>query len=252
MTTIDVGDVAPLRVVIRDDTGTVVDATSVTCTVTDPDGAAHNILLQHPAVGVYQGGFMVRLPGLHLVRWDAAGVHESSGTESFTGRDPDRVLPLSLDQVKFWLGMETHRFDDRLREIIDEVCAAGELYCGRVFGRRRVVVTVPAGSPRSVALPVGPVVSIVDDGGAVLAVDAEAATVTCRAGWPVDTTVTYVAGYRSQPASDVTGARGLLQHIWRQSRGAVKPGSPIDDFAPFGIPNFAADFWDLGRRTGFA
>lgn len=257
MTTVDVGDVYSSEVVIRDPAGIPVDPTAITATVTLPDGSHELLHVQHAATGTYRTGVRVRFPGLHVVSWQATGLYESAESDVFTGRDPDLVRPLSLRQVKAWLGMETHTWDEALDGLIDEVCDAGELYTGRVFGRRRVVHEFTGDGLQYVALPASPaltVVSVTVDGTDVTdwTISADAAVIRRPGGWSGQVVVTYVAGYQVQPASDVTGARALIKHVWRESRGTVKPGAPMDDFLPFGISNFVADFWDLGRRTGFA
>ena len=48
--------------------------------------------------------------------------------------------------------------------------------------------------------------------------------------------VTGTVGYTAQPRSHVIGARTLIRHLWRERRGAVKAGTPLDDMLPFGIP----------------
>lgn len=257
MTTVDVGDVHTVAVTVRDDAGDPVDAGQVAATVTFPDSTQTSIPVLRTAVGRYQVGVRATVPGLHMVSFRASGLHESAVDDVFTARDPDHVRPLSLRQVKSWLGMETHTWDDALESLIDEVCDAGELYTGRVFGRRRVVVERQGDGLQYLTLPAQPALSVVSvavDGETVTdwTLSADAAVIHRPSGWSGAVTIVYLAGYRIQPASDVTGARTLLKHIWREARGTVKPGAPLDDFLPFGIPNFVADYWDLGRRTGFA
>lgn len=257
MTTVDVGDVYSSEVTIRDSAGSPVDATNVACTVTYPDGSSLSVPVDRAATGVYRTGVRATTAGLHVVAWQASGLYESASSDVFTARDPDLVRPLSLRQVKSWLGMETHTWDDALDALIDEVCDAGELYTGRVFGRRRVVWSTRGDGLQYLSLPAQPALSVVSveiDGTTVSdwTLSADAAVIYRPSRWVGDVVVTYVAGYRVQPAGDVTGARALLKHVWREARGTVKPGAPLDDFLPFGIPNFVADFWDLGRRTGFA
>lgn len=262
MGAVDVGDVYPTKATIRDASGDPADGGEVTCTVTLPDDTQVSIPVRHVSTGVYEAGVPVTVPGLHLISWAATGVNASAWDDSFTASDPARVYPLSLREVKALLGMETHTYDDVLDQLIADVCEAGEDYTGHVFGRRAFAVTMRGTGSRWLTLTQAPVLSI-----ATLTVDGvlldpsaywldnQAALIDrVTETWPATSTivVTGTVGYTAQPRSHVIGARTLIRHLWRERRGAVKAGTPLDDMLPFGIPHAVADFWDLTRATGFA
>ena len=199
-----------------------------------------------------------------ILRGDWGVVWAASGPaavlrDGFTVTDTSAVVPLSLREVKTWLRIEGESSDEALRGLIDEVCHIGEAYTGCVFGRRTLSHVERSAGGGSVMLPASPVRTV------------ESVTVggVASTGWWVDfdagvlhwlnapaagaeVRVVYSAGYLMQPRQHITGARALLRHIWRESRGQVRPGAPVDEWLPFGVGYYVADFWGLGRMTGFA
>lgn len=257
----DVGDTVPLRVVIRDDAGVPCDAASVTLTVSRPDGVVDHPTPVRVATGDYRYDYVADVPGMFGVGWASTGP-ASAFRDQFSVADPDRVYPISLGQVKAWLGLETETHDEVVRSLIEQCCDIGESYTGAVFGRRTVVLAVRGTGGGELTVPVLPMFS-----DPAVTVDGDVWTVgtdfVARPGsgvlvasgvWPLgaDVRVSYVAGYVEQPGRHVTGLQALIQHVWRASKGTIRPGSPVDEFLPFGIGYYVRDFWDLGRMTGFA
>lgn len=59
----DLGDVVPLTVTVKDATGTLVDAGSVTCVITLPDGTTATPSVSHPSTGVYTATYTPPVAG---------------------------------------------------------------------------------------------------------------------------------------------------------------------------------------------
>lgn len=256
---VDVGDVYSTSITVELD-GTPVDATTVTCTVTYPDGTVGDPHVDHYGTGLYRTGVPATMPGLHVIDWHATGLHESAYRDSFTATDPAAVPALSLRQVKAHLNITTQDSDEELRTIVSDVASIAESYTGRVFGRRTIVDTITGDGMAYLLLAACPVLavsSVTVDGAPVTdyRLNAAAGILTRDAGWTrdADVTVTYLAGYRNQPGADVQGALRMCAHLWKYQRGSVQArGGSWADEAPFAVPNFVAELWDLNRLTGFA
>lgn len=254
----DVGDTVPLSVKIRDG-GVLVDPFALSLSIDRPDGTVDAIDPLQVGVGDFRAQYTVTVPGTYGVLWTSTEP-DVAHRDQITVIDSRRVMPLSLGEVKSWLKIEGTQSDEVLRGLIAEVCDIGETYTGTVFGRRTEVADLRGSGTTYLQLPVGPILSVlsVEIDGEDTATDwrvmPDAAILDRIAGWPLgaEITVTYVAGFRAQPGQHITGARALLKHIWRESRGAVKPGAPVDEWMPFGVGFYVADFWGMGRVTGFA
>lgn len=255
----DVGDTVALQVLVTDD-GVATDPDTLVLHISRPDGLTDTPDPLQVATGDYRVEYVVTLPGTYGVSWISTGP-ATAYTDQITVVDSNRVVPISLAEVKSWLRIETTTSDEILRGLISEVCDIGESYTGQVFGRRTAVATMRGSGTPYLQLPVGPIFSIMS----VTIDDEEIATdwrtmpdaaVLDRGHqlWPLGASivVTYIAGFAAQPGQHITGARALIKHIWRESRGAVKPGAPVDEWMPFGVGYYVADFWNMGRLTGFA
>lgn len=254
----DVGDSVALSVKIRDG-GIPADPVSLSLSIDRPDGVVDAVEPLQVGVGDFRAQYTVTVPGTYGVLW-VATEPDAVYRDQVTVVDSRRVAPIGLAEVKRWLNIEGTASDETLRSLIVEVCDIGESYTGTVFGRRTEVATLRGSGTPYLQLPVGPVLSVlsVEIDGEDTATDwrvmPDAAILDRVRGWPLgaEVVVTYVAGFRVQPGQHVTGARALIKHIWRESRGSVRPGAPVDEFMPFGVGYYVADFWGMGRLTGFA
>lgn len=263
MTYVDVGDVATLTGYVRSSAGTLANADSVGCTVTRPDGTTTTVALANTATGTYTGGFTATQPGRHLVRWLATGVNASAYTDTFTVRDTTRLPVVSLTDAKAYLNITATTSDEELRRFLDVITDAGEQYTGRVFGRRTITETLSGRVP-TLALSHCPILSItsVVESGVTLTTDdyalsSAAGGVLARTSgtqlrnWTVGTnniTVVYVAGYATQPPTDVAGAWAMLDHLWSTQRGTIRGMGGGDEWNPaasFSIPRRVQELWDL-------
>ncbi len=122
---VDVGDVYSTSITVDVD-GAPADATTVTCTVTYPDGTTGDPHVDHYGTGLYRTGVPALMPGLHVIDWQATGLHESAYRDSFTATDPAMVPALSLRQVKAHLNITSQDQDEELRTVIADVASIAE------------------------------------------------------------------------------------------------------------------------------
>ena len=248
----------PLSVKIRDG-GVPVDPFALSLSIDRPDGTVDAVDPLQVGVGDFRAEYVVTVPGTYGVLWTSTEPNVAH-RDQITVVDSRRVMPIGLAEVKSWLKIEGTGSDEVLRGLIAEVCDIGESYTGTVFGRRTEVAELRGTGTTYLQLPVGPILSVlsVEIDGEDTATDwrvmPDAAILDRISGWPLgaEVTVTYTAGFRAQPGQHITGARALIKHVWRESRGAVKPGAPVDEWMPFGVGYYVADFWGMGRITGFA
>lgn len=255
----DVGDVVTIGVVVRDSAGAAADATDVTVTVTAPDGSLSTPDVVRTAVGTYEAGFLVQMPGRWGYRFVATGANTSSHADVFNVLDPANLPVVSLGEAKDMLKISATSSDEILRRFIDAATQAGESHTRRVFGRRTVTETHYQGGMFLILkqVPVLSVSSVLVNGEAVSGwgvVNAKSGLVTrdgtLRSSFWQDspTTVTYVAGYQQQPAYDRQGVLEMIRHLWETQRGAVlaQPNG-LGDWNPsqsFSIPRRVQELWD--------
>lgn len=231
----DLGDPVALSVEIRNQAGTLANATTVTCTVTRPDGTTAALATANPSTGQYTATFTPTLTGPHQVRWVATGTNACAFSDGFTVRDATVVPLLGLSDVKEWLNKDltAHTTDEELRTTIDAATALAEDYCGRALAPRTwtgaitatltgvLVLPEPAAlSVSSILTSAGVTVTgwLLDTTGQIIAPDATSApfvyggryTVTARIG---------VTGRTLDIAQQ--GVRELIRHMWAPQRGAA-------------------------------
>ena len=263
MSTYDLGDVATLGVAVTDSAGAAADATAVAATITLPDGTTSTPTVAHTGTGAYSISYTPTQAGQHLIRWLATGVNASAYTDTFTVRDTTRLPVVSLTDAKAYLNITATISDEELRRFLDVITDAGEQYTGRVFGRRTITETLSGRVP-TLALSYCPILSItsVVESGVTLTTDdyalsSAAGGVLARTSgtqlrnWTVGTnniTVVYVAGYATQPPTDVAGAWAMLDHLWSTQRGTIRGMGGGDEWNPaasFSIPRRVQELWDL-------
>ena len=263
MSTYDLGDVVTLGVAVTDSAGAAADATAVAATVTLPDGTTSAPTVAHTATGAYSISYTPTQAGQHHIRWVATGTNASAYTDAFTVRDTTRLPVVSLTDAKAYLNITTATSDEELRRFLDVITDAGEQYTGRVFGRRTVIDTLSGRVP-TLPLSARPILSIttVVEAGVTLTTDdyalsSPAGGVLVRTAgtqlrnWTAGTnnvTVTYVAGYVTQPPTDVAGAWAMLDHLWSTQRGTIRGMGGADEWNPtasFSIPRRVQELWDL-------
>lgn len=254
----DLGDTVALGVQIKDDAGTLTDPSSITLTITLPDGTTSTPTPTHDDTGLYSYAYVTTQAGRHVARW----VSEAPGTAYVDAFDVSSASPpliVSLGDAKAFLNIaatDTGQ-DEELRGFIEALTAPVEKICGSVI-RRTVTDHIRPRCADRAALPHSPVISVTS---AALVSDDTAVDVTT---WYVvgnvlyttdgtalpsePFTLTYVVGRTDLPANIRLGALYVLKLAWRSQRG----NNP-DSFMPFLVAN-AAQEWFAGdeQLLGFA
>lgn len=270
----DLGDVVGLAVNLTDAAGDPANATTVTLTITLPDGTTATPAVTNPpaTTGAYTYDYTTTVAGRHTVRW----VFDSPGaafTDAFDVRAASAEFLLSLADAKKHLNIPatntTH--DEEIRDHLDAVTRYVEskvgpvvrrqrsetvdYVCGSVYyARKRRILSVDALTvlrDGSTPITLGDIVIDPEDG-ALRLVDGT--------WFPVEPwKVTYTVGRETVPSNITLAARLLLQYTWETQRGAaaitpLAAESPADLLA-YGVnipPRALALLGSAQERTGFA
>lgn len=242
-----------LTLSIYNSAGTLQNATSLTCTLTLPDGTTTTLATVNDSAGLYHADYQPTQAGHYGVVWVASGTNAGVLEESFNVDDVAINAPLSLTDVKNHLNIDAASVsnDDELRAFI---LAATGLIEGQVGPiTRRTVTDTLNGGRSTVILSTAPVASVttVVENGSTLASSAyslrgESGVLTrlfgqSEAVWAAgarNISVTYVAGRTDVPADLRHAVLETVRHLWTTQRGAVRR-SGTDDYQPgagFSLP----------------
>jgi hypothetical protein len=234
----DLGDVATLAIQIKDATGTLANAGTVTCTVTAPDATTSLPTVVNGSTGNYQVTFTPTQIGLYGVRWVATGANAGSYTDVLDVADPAYLPVVSLTEAKDYLNITTSSYDEKLRGLITTATAIAEQYCNRAIARKTITQTFSGGKTfLQLWMPeVLNLVSVVENGVTLAATDYVLnkksgilfrGTYAYTVPWIIgvdNVTVTYVAG-QSAPAADLRdGVLEILRWKWNNTQQNGRPG----------------------------
>lgn len=244
MAVYDLGDVVALGVKITDANGNLANATTVVCTITNPDGSSTNPTVVNTSAGVYDINYTPTISGRYVVRWVATGTNASAYTDDFTVRDYSQISIVSLDEVKAHLNIAatTTTHDEELRRFIDAATDLCEQYVGCVLGRQTFISEKYDGNvdiirlrnPRAISIT-----SVYENG-----------TLVDPTGYVVDPTgqriqrlsygtlygpnyfgvwapgvqniiISYVSGFINPPPSAKQGVLEEIRHLWQTQRGST-------------------------------
>lgn len=265
----DLADLVPLTINIRDISGNLANAGTVTLTITLPDGTPAVPSVTNPSAGVYLCDYSPVQSGLHLVRWVATGANASGFSDIFDVRAATPPYITSLLDAKQFLNIASGTDDEELRGYIEAATLVVENIVGPVVARTIVEVQ---NSGQVIVLNHAPVISLtslvsVQPGGPTYNVgdlDLDPATGIVR--HPIISSiyfwgplrVTYVAGRRQIPANMTLASRIIIGHLWetqrtqmgRTSRGG-RFGTDEISFSPeigMAVPRRAVELLDADRR----
>lgn len=236
-----VGEVVVLRFYTYNSSGVLADATTVTCTITRPDGTTTNPTVTKTATGTYEATFTGAIVGTHGVYWLATGTNATAKEDSFTVEDQAVAPPVSLSEVKDYLNMtdtDINR-DAELLSFLNAAVSAIEQRVGPLT--RRTVTEVHNGGVSAILLrqpPVLSVTSVTESGSTVTgySLSASAGVLTRVSGYSRSVwtdgfgniSVTYVAGRTLVPADLRQAVLEATKHLWETQRGKMRRGQ--DDF----------------------
>jgi hypothetical protein len=270
---ISAGGLYPIAFDVLDAAGTLTHATTVTLTITLPDGTTATPAITDAAVpGQYRLAYQTTIPGRYTAHAVTTGPVTSWDDEFDASPTPWPAM-VSLADAKAQLNIpgSDHGNDDLLRDYIAGVTGALEDYKHEVIVRRTVTDELdlhggPGWSGRGGGwrqqfwLRSAPVISLTSvvswDGTITWDVTQMRAqpsgTVKVMTGQPVTglVDVTYVAGLAVIPVRYKRGALIMLAHLWETQRGQLAALSgvmgPEEHFRQpgefFTVPNKAKEW----------
>jgi hypothetical protein len=268
---IDLGDAVRLAASCTDAGGTLVNAGSVTLTVTLPDGTTTSPAVSNPPAqtGKYSVDYVTTQPGRHVVHWQFTSP-ASVYTDVLHVRPADPGFLFSQADAKKHLNIpaDSTGDDEEIRDWSAATTMVVEHFVGPVARRTvterhtfgcaamRVLRQIPA-------LTLVSLVPVLNSGTsydpASLDLDGETGIVQRKDGGLLygPLRITYTVG-RAHVAANITQAgRIILQHLWRTQRGALR--GPViagaDDYSVtepvagigYAIPNRALQLLEPDR-----
>jgi hypothetical protein len=231
----DVADTVPLAWDVKDSAGALIDADTVTLTLTLPDGTATPLVVTNPpaATGQYRVTYLPTVEGRYVWRAVTTGPN-TAYQDAFEVRTSVSPALLSLADTKTHLRIPaaTTAFDDQLREFIEAATEIVESYVGpivhrsyvrRVTGGRDVIIlphtqilSVESFTPVQIGVPPLPLT--------YLAVDSEAGDIrrTDRGYFPWGLyDVAYTVGRTYTKSNWGLAAKIIIKHNWETQLGGL-------------------------------
>lgn len=263
---VDLGDPLPdLSVNVYDSSGALADATSVTLTITLPDGTTSSPAVSHPSTGVYSATYFSVQSGRHVASWVASGSNASAFRTVYNVADSLGGLVVLSDMQAF-LGASAASSQDDVRACILVASDAVEKYTGRKWRRQTVTETYDGGRTalNLRSTPVLSVTSVTESGSTVTSgnyvLDAQAGLLhrgTTAGTWPwmpgvQNVTVTYVVGQSNVPDPIVYACKQVVSTLWAERNSGGKRSQPDDYAGPTDlIPRPVRMLLDPYRAPGF-
>ncbi|WP_405149439.1 hypothetical protein OG589_14525 [Sphaerisporangium sp. NBC_01403] len=233
----DLGDLVPLSIQIRNAAGQPEDATSVSVTITLPDGTSETHgPIPSSGAGAYDYDYPTMQAGWHGVRWLATGLNASAFTDSFDVAPAAGAAFISVGDARQHLRKDVD--DEQLRWYVATAC---QMITDRMGVVSPTVVVAERRAHRgTVVLPTRPVIAItsVQRLPGLEVVPADDAATSAR-GWTLESPegllsvsgsslvrVTYLAGRNPLPPNFRMAALELVAHLWRGSQHNQAGGRP--------------------------
>ncbi len=227
---VDLGDLYPLTVEIRDANGVLAAPGAITLTITLPDQTTATPSPSNPSTGKYQYDYPTTQAGRHIARWLATGQNAGAYVDSFDVRPASPGYIVSLADAKRHLNITTTTNDEQLRTFIEAATAAVEGHVNKAVIVRSFTEVHDGGY--AIALNRTPVISVttlapVYTGGtsylpADLTIASSSGMISLLSGAVLrgPLTITYVAGMPVIPANYTLAAHIIIQHLWQTVRGS--------------------------------
>lgn len=120
----DLGDVVPLTIDIRDPSGALANAGTVTLTITLPDETTASPAVANPTIGRYQVDYVAPQSGRYVIRWVATGTNASAHVDTFEVLPPPfPPWPPLLEDLKADLNISASDTRDDLNLATDLAAA---------------------------------------------------------------------------------------------------------------------------------
>jgi hypothetical protein len=227
----DLSDSVPIAVDVKDAAGALTNASTVTLTITQPDGTPTSPSVANPpsVTGQYRVTFIPTQVGLHAWRFVATGPN-TAYEDVFTVRPTISPALISLIDAKSQLKITSTTSDDKLREYVEAATEIVESYVGPVVTRTHTARV--RGWRCDIPLPhtqVTAITAITDVRTGTNPVTLSDLTVNGPAGiisykngaqfpyWEMD--ITYTVGQSTVKANWSLAAKIIVQHLWQTQLG---------------------------------
>lgn len=228
----DIGDLMPLSIEVRDETGALTNASTVLLTITLPDGTTALPAVTNPPVvtGQYVATYVPVQVGRYMIHWSTVGP-QAAFSDTFDARDLASRSIISLAGAKSHLNMSPliTKDDEEIRNMVEAVTSVVERYRGEAVVRRTVTEQNVMGNGNRLILMRRPVIAVTEilnyqgipQNVAQWTLDKDNGTLTNylnRWNNGRDMTVTYEAGYSEIPSNYILAAKIILAHLWSTQR----------------------------------
>lgn len=233
--------IAPLAIQIKDSSGALADATTVTLTLTRPDGTTETPTVLHPSTGVYRVDYVPLQAGYYTLTWTATGSNAGVFTDSFEANDAQSLPIVSLADLRRHMNWDTGvkgtEDDDELLELAGSATDIIQDNIGRPIRRMTVTEEYSDGTTGKLLLRQVPcpcisctpnrvlTITSVSKNGSPLgasaySLNASTGILTCAASAGSTVSVVYVAGYKNIPSWASMAVKRLTEHLWTRSQQA--------------------------------
>lgn len=227
----DLSDSVPLAVDIKDSAGALTNATTITLTLSLPDGTTTSPAVTNPptVTGQYRVTYVPVQEGRHLVRWVTV-TPNTAYQDVFDVREAASPALMSLADAKAYLNITSATSDDELREFLNAVTKVVESYVGPIV--RRTHTARVCGYRSAIPLPHMQVtavtaVTIVRDGTTPitlsdLTINTAAGIVSYKNGtaFPYgDMDITYTVGRTVVDENWTLAAKEIARDTWQSQLG---------------------------------
>lgn len=236
----DLSDSVPIAVDVKDSSGNLTNATTVTLTITLPDGTTTSPSVANPptTTGQYRVTYVPTLVGRHAWRFVATSPN-TAYQDVFEVRETVSPSLLSLADAKAHLNITSTTYDDELREYLEAATKIVESYVGPIVQRTHTARV--CGYRSRIPLPHTQVtgvtaITLVSDGSSPItlsdvAVDTNAGIISYKSGGVIgygDMDVTYTVGRTSVDPNWSLAAKHIVKANWNSQLGNL-PSVQGDD-----------------------
>ena len=225
------GDLLPFAVNLKDSSGTLANASSMSLTITLPDSSTVGPVTISPVTtGAYQYFYVSTLPGRYLGQWTASGANAGSEPQAFYVFPANPVV--TLGEIKQHLSITSSADDDELEAFIAAAIPIVESIAGPITPQTYTLTL--NGGRQKIALPYIPttITSITETG--LTLVENQDFVVDYTNGiisrgtttWKrlfrngqSNIVITYTTGPSNVSANVQMAVKELVRYMWRQVHG---------------------------------
>lgn len=235
----DLGDSIPIAVDVKDAAGALTNATTVTLTITLPDGTTTEPSVTNPpaVTGQYRVTYVATMEGRHAWRF-VTTTPSTAFADVFEVRETVSPSLLSLADAKAHLNISSTVSDEELREFLEATTAVVEEYVGPIVRRIHTARVRGGGSvvlPHTQILAVT-AVTLVRDGSspitlADLAINTKTGVISRKdeGSLPIgELDFTYTVGRSYVKANWTLAAKKIAKNNWKDQLGNL-PSIQGDD-----------------------